>query len=1694
MKQLLKKTIISITVAVVFIFMNKPTVLASTQEKILDFTIDPIWSKLYGGSRSDELRSLAPTSDGGFVGAGYTYDGASLGGVSYGDYDGLLVKYSKYGEPEFSSEYGGNLADTFYSINQTSDGGYITCGYTQSNKSGTITTDLLGDDDGLLVKFSPTGSVEWERRFGTTGAKWQNYTSCRNITENHDGTYTMVGYHFGNNNGDILDPNNGQRDGYISKVAQNGDIIWTQVFGGTSNDSFNAAYELPDGSFIVAGQSQSSNSGEITATNKGNYDALLAKFDKDGNPVWNRLYGGSGSENFEALSVNSAGEVVVVGSTNSQNGDFLTDGNIAYGGVDGLVGKFDSSGRVMWHKTIGGSGSDYVYSVIDTNEGKYLLSGTSTSSSSGIITDANNGSTDGLVIAINEDGSLDWNHLFGGTGDDTFEDSVAVDNGGGYVVGGYSSSSNSGTINDSNNGEDDTLLVKFATNNTPTINAPPFVELNIGDAYDPLLDVAADDFEDGDVTKDINVTNNVDINTPGVYITNYSVTDFDRNETNGQQIVLINDGSYSYNDEYIMHADDVTHKIAQVRTDDASIISQANIKVFDKLTGLEITDPDITVDKGDYQAANGVYPITFSYNGANITSTFTVDNGKVPVITGDNFFTSNLGDVFNTASKITVSDVEDGPITTYDIDDSKLDTDKLGVYPIEISVVDSDGNIAEKTIFVAIIDDTATITDDYVFYNVDYSQRVGQYTLDKDYHLTNSGIKVYSKATGQLIDNSNIMIQFNDYQQKVGVYNINFFVKDTLDQFATSEVTVVKGDSPVISGPDYLEVNQGEPYVDPYGGISIRDKEDDVIANSKLTSDITIDTNKPGVYIITYTVMDSDFNQDTFSQTVVVKNDKMAIDDNYIIYAEDYQLRVGQVTHDVADITKYSKLQVYDKAAHKLLDTSFATIDSSALKAEPGTYPVTIAIDDLERTIYVTVVTGQAPTISGKSYIEVNNGSSTDFTTSLDVNDLEDSDLSTADLTVIGTVDVMTPGVYELEYKVTDSDGNEDTFKQQIVVKSDNTTINNQYVIFGNDYEIYVSQVAQTTAQIIERSDLKIYDKVNKTYIDNPTVNIDDSAVKAKAGVYPLYVTYDGLRHQINVTVINGHKPVIHGADYAEITKGTSFDPLAKITLSDDEDTDLTSDMIKVTGTVDVNKPGVYNLVYSYTDSDNNTTTVNRMVVVKDENMVINNNYIIYANDYSTTVKNLDLSNTAVIKLSGLKVYNKIANEYVTNPNVVIDTSKVKPNGGIYPVKISYLGLVRTINVTVLSGENPVISGEQFSVITQGSHFNSLLGMEVTDKEDGPINPTALKVSGTVDTLKPGVYKLVYSYVDSDNNKTNFSREVVVSNKDTQINDEYVIYAHDYSTFVSNASTASNFIMNNSEGYVYNRNTKEYLTLNQIDIERGLLENKPGIYEVKIGKDETFKSITVTVSAGTKPQINIADTVVEANTGDKLNIEDLITYQDLETPYGKLVVTYETDYDPNKVGVYEVNYTVTDLDGNVQTAKLKIFVNDGSYVTNNKNALSATDVTYNLSNEQSLEQYIIENANIHAYDFNLETEMDLSNLKINLENVKNKPGTYEVYLSLNGLTKTINVTITKDDENNSEVTSEQNSEHNSEVTSEENSEHNIEVTSEQSSEVTSEQSSEASKLQITGNRLYLINILILCAASLCLIIIKRQLS
>jgi hypothetical protein len=291
------------------------------------------FAKTYGGTSGDGASSVQQTSDGGYIVAGKTY---SFGA---GGWDIFLIKTDANGNISWAKTFGGTDWDEAFSVQQTSDGGYIVAGWTAS--FGAFWDYIL------LIKTDADGNVIWAKNY------WG--TAVSSVQQTSDGGYIVAGY-----------PS-------VIKTDADGNVIWAKNYLGTIASS---VQQTSDGGYILAGNTFSFGAGSA--------DIILIKTDANGNIQWAKTYGEIGNDRAYSVQQTSDGGYIVAGFTDS----FGAGGDI-------LLIKTDASGNIIWAKTYGGTVSDGASSVQQTSDGGYIVAGWTASFGAGsgdillIKTDAN---------------------------------------------------------------------------------------------------------------------------------------------------------------------------------------------------------------------------------------------------------------------------------------------------------------------------------------------------------------------------------------------------------------------------------------------------------------------------------------------------------------------------------------------------------------------------------------------------------------------------------------------------------------------------------------------------------------------------------------------------------------------------------------------------------------------------------------------------------------------------------------------------------------------------------------------------------------------------------------------------------------------------------------------------------------------------------------------------------------------------------------------------------------------------------------------------------------------------------------------------------------------------------------------------------------------------------------------------------
>ena len=237
--------------------------------------------------------------------------------------------------------------------------------------------------------------------------------------------------------------------------------VWNKTYGGSESEKVWNIQITNDGGYILAGHTFGSSDGDVPNGNRGDWDIWILKVNSDGVIEWNKTYGGSGRDEAWDLQKTNDGGYIVAGSTNSSNGD-VTDVN--NGDYDFWILKLSSDGTKQWDKTYGGSDYEGAYSIFPTSDGGYIINGETLSNTSGDVTDGTNGQGDVWILKINSDGTKQWDKTYGGSEYD-WGYFIQQTSDGGFVVSSRSSSSN-GDVTNGTNGQEDFWILKLNSDGT----------------------------------------------------------------------------------------------------------------------------------------------------------------------------------------------------------------------------------------------------------------------------------------------------------------------------------------------------------------------------------------------------------------------------------------------------------------------------------------------------------------------------------------------------------------------------------------------------------------------------------------------------------------------------------------------------------------------------------------------------------------------------------------------------------------------------------------------------------------------------------------------------------------------------------------------------------------------------------------------------------------------------------------------------------------------------------------------------------------------------------------------------------------------------------------------------------------------------------------------------------------------------
>jgi hypothetical protein len=332
-----------------------------------------------------------------------------------------------------ATAFGSSGNDMFARVVATPDGGFAATG-------------IFGAANGDCKKANPA----WQGTKGmlvkydkSSKVEWSAFLGGDNGVEFNalarlaDGSYIVVGDTQSSDLGVKL----GQGlQALMVKYSSSGSLVWTKLVGGSKGQYFSSVAATPDGGYVAGGKTESSN-GDFAGLKPDSIKAVLIKYDSDGSPRWKRALSGTMHNNFENIAVNSNGDIFAGCLTMSDDGDFKT--LAGRGQTDSVIFKYDRSGNFKWAEPISGSGIDEMTSVAPSPDGGCVVAGRysiNIKNDGSFKTFFNAGGFDAFMMKFNSDGTIGWAKPFAGFLDDRFTGITAVN--GGYALVGATESNN----------------------------------------------------------------------------------------------------------------------------------------------------------------------------------------------------------------------------------------------------------------------------------------------------------------------------------------------------------------------------------------------------------------------------------------------------------------------------------------------------------------------------------------------------------------------------------------------------------------------------------------------------------------------------------------------------------------------------------------------------------------------------------------------------------------------------------------------------------------------------------------------------------------------------------------------------------------------------------------------------------------------------------------------------------------------------------------------------------------------------------------------------------------------------------------------------------------------------------------------------------------------------------------------------
>lgn len=272
------------------------------------------WDKTIGGPGEDRLRGgILEAIDGGYLLAGFSASdqGADKSDNGFGEADYWIVKTDAMGNPEWDKTYGGEANEQMFALTKTTDA-YVMGGDSQSNVGLIKDEGLVGVTDWWIIKLDIQGNLLEQK---TVGGTMEDV--MLDVSPTMDGGFIACGKSLSPSGIGKQDTLRGKDDFWIVKIDANLNKEWDVTYGGVESDIAYDIRETANGTYMVAGVSESNISGNRTDELANCKDYWIVGFDETGHKLWDRGYGGDDCDALADFDLAADGSILLAGHSSS---------------------------------------------------------------------------------------------------------------------------------------------------------------------------------------------------------------------------------------------------------------------------------------------------------------------------------------------------------------------------------------------------------------------------------------------------------------------------------------------------------------------------------------------------------------------------------------------------------------------------------------------------------------------------------------------------------------------------------------------------------------------------------------------------------------------------------------------------------------------------------------------------------------------------------------------------------------------------------------------------------------------------------------------------------------------------------------------------------------------------------------------------------------------------------------------------------------------------------------------------------------------------------------------------------------------------------------------------------------------------------------------------------------------------------